>query len=251
MRSSIVHVLILGGTTEASLLAERIAKSDDVDGVLSLAGRTKQPAPAPIPCRIGGFGGVDGLTDYLRKQRIDAVVDATHPFAAQMSANAEAACRLLQVPLVAFTRPPWAQTAGDRWIAVADAAAAVAALGSAPRRVFLSVGSLSIGAFAAAPQHFYVVRAIDAPEAIGRLPSHRLILARGPFLLEDEEALLREGRIDIIVSKNSGGSATYAKIEAARRLGVRVVMVARPKPAEVAALQDVEEVLRWLRAQRP
>ncbi len=246
-----MRVLILGGTTEASLLAERIAHSAEVEGVLSLAGRTKNPTPAPIPCRIGGFGGVDGLCDYLREEKIDAVVDATHPFAAQMSAHALAACRLAQTPLVAFTRPPWVATAGDRWIAVADMAAAAHALGQEPRRVFLSVGSLSLGAFAAAPQHFYIVRAIDPPEAVAALPSHRLILARGPFSLEDEEALLRHERIAVVVSKNSGGAATYAKIEAARRLSLPVVMVARPKPAEVPALDDVGAVLAWLQAQRP
>jgi len=246
-----LRVLLLGGTTEANLLAEGIAHSAEVDGVLSLAGRTKNPSPAPIPCRIGGFGGVAGLCDYLREQKIEAVVDATHPFAAQMSAHALEACRRTQIPLVCFTRPPWVEAPGDRWIAARDMAAAVRALGAVPSRVFLSVGRLSLGAFAAAPQHFYVVRAIDAPEAIAALPSHRLILERGPFSLDDEEALLRDERIAIVVSKNSGGSATYAKIEAARRLGLPVVMVARPKPVEVPALDDVEAVLAWLHAHRP
>ncbi|MBV8664296.1 MAG: cobalt-precorrin-6A reductase [Hyphomicrobiales bacterium] len=246
-----MRLLILGGTTEASQLARALAERPDIAATLSLAGRTQSPLAPPIPYRVGGFGGIEGLRAYLRSERIDAVVDATHPFAAQMSLNAEAACRLEGAPLVVFTRPAWVRQPGDVWTEVERVEDAVAALGDAPRNVFLTQGRLQLGAFRAAPQHLYVVRAIDPPEAIAALPRHRLILARGPFRLEDELALLREQAIDILVTKNSGGAATYPKIEAARRLGVKVVMLERPKGGQAPRVGDLKEALAWIEAHRP
>ena len=241
-----MRLLLLGGTTEASALAAALAGRPDIAAILSLAGRTRAPAPAPIPMRSGGFGGAEGLRGYLEAERIDAVVDATHPFAAQMARNAAQACAAAGVPLLALSRPPWARQAGDRWIEVEAMDEAARALGSAPRRVFLTQGRQQLAAFAAAPQHFYLLRAIEAPDDLEALPRRRLILARGPFSRAGEEALLREERIDMLVSKNSGGDATYAKLEAARALGLPVVMVRRPARPPVPQAGSVAEALAWL-----
>ncbi len=245
-----MRVLILGGTTQASALARALAQQTEIAATLSFAGRTENPVAPPIPFRVGGFGGIDGLRAYLMQEKIAAVVDATHPFAVQMSRHAAAACRAEGVPLVVFTRPGWARQAGDDWTEVERIEEAVAALGKEPRRVFLTQGRLQLGAFKAAPQHTYVVRSIDAPEEISALPRHRLILARGPFGLDDELALMRGEAIEILVSKNSGGEATYAKIEAARRLGVKVVMLQRPEGGG-GELHDLNRVLAWIEAHRP
>jgi len=218
----------------------------DLQAVVSLAGRTTKPALSALPTRIGGFGGVEGLRAYLRDERVNAVVDATHPFAAQMSRNAAQACAAEGVALLSFTRPLWPRVEGDAWIEVADIEAAVAALGAAPRRVLLTHGRLNIAAFAQAPQHHYVLRAIEPPEGLDALPRHRLILARGPFERDAEEALMRDARIETLVSKNSGGAATYAKIEAARRLSIPVIMLTRPPLPEVERTHDLERALEWI-----
>jgi precorrin-6A/cobalt-precorrin-6A reductase len=247
-----MRLLILGGTSEASALATALARRSDIQAMLSLAGRTAAPERPPISHRIGGFGGVAGLSDYLALERFDAVVDATHPFAAQMSRHAAEACRARAVPLAAFTRPPWHPAEGDRWIEVPDMEAAVAALGDAPRRVFLTVGRLSLPAFAAAPQHDYVIRTIDVPDGLARLPHHRLVQARGPFDARAEEDLMRREAIEVLVTKNSGGAATEAKMAAASRLGLPVIVVQRPaRPDGVAVLHDLQAVLDWIEAHRP
>jgi precorrin-6A/cobalt-precorrin-6A reductase len=244
-----MRLLILGGTTEASALARAVEGWADLDPILSLAGRTQNPVIPPIPYRTGGFGGVDGLKAYLADDKIDAVIDATHPFAAQMSANAAEACGALNIPLALFTRAAWRPVPGDRWTQVADMEAAADALGEMPRRVFLTIGGLQLAAFADAPQHHYVVRTIDAPEAA--LPDRKLILARGPFTVEDETQLMRDERIDVLVTKNSGGKATAAKLAAARGLNIEVIMVERPKPPDVEAFETLDAITAWALAHRP
>ncbi len=219
-------------------------------GVLSLAGATANPARSPIPQRIGGFGGAEGLAAYLAAERIGAVVDATHPFASRMSANAVAACRATGTPLVVLTRPPWTPEPGDHWVQVATMDDAALALGAEPRTVFLTQGRLQLACFARAPQHRYIVRAIDPPAEIGALPNCRLILARGPFSLADELALMRNEGVQALVTKNSGGGATRAKIEAARVLGIEVVIVRRPPPPEAETLHDLDAVMGWIAAHR-
>jgi precorrin-6A/cobalt-precorrin-6A reductase len=208
------------------------------------------PAPAPIPQRVGGFGGAEGLASYLKAERIDAVIDATHPFAARMPANAVAAARATRTPLVVFTRPPWARQEGDRWIEVATMDEAVEALGTERKTVFLTQGRLQLAAFAHAPHHRYIVRTIDQPAGIDTLPECTLILARGPFALDDELKLMRDERVEALVTKNSGGRATYAKIEAARTLGVNVVMMRRPKAPEAQTLYDLHAVMTWIGVHR-
>jgi precorrin-6A/cobalt-precorrin-6A reductase len=246
-----MRVLILGGTSQASALARALAARSDIDATLSFAGVTQNPSAPPILFRVGGFGGAEGLRAYLEDARIDGVIDATHPYAERISANAVRACSEARVPLAILTRPAWEQRAGDRWIEVEDVGAAARALGDAPRRVFLTHGRLGLAAFAEAPRHFYLVRTIEPPPDIGRLPRHRLLLARGPFALEDEQNLMRAERIDMLVTKNSGGEATYAKIEAARALGLTVVMIRRPATASAGELTDSAAALAWLDAHRP
>lgn len=247
-----MRLLILGGTTEASALARRIAGRADLDPVLSLAGRTQSPVPPAIPFRVGGFGGIAGLEAYLNQQRIDAVIDATHPFAAQMSRHAAAACRTSGTPLAVFTRPAWRSREGDRWTGVPDMAAAARAIGETPRTVFLTVGGLQLGAFARAPHHHYIVRTIDPPDAIRCLKSHRLILARGPFSVADEIGLMRDHQVDAVVTKNSGGAATEAKLAAARALGIEVIMIERPTVADdFPVFETVDGILAWIEAHRP
>lgn len=241
-----MRILILGGTAEARRLAERLAGRSDLAVTLSLAGRTAAPAVQPVPVRIGGFGGAGGLARYLSVEGIDTLIDATHPYAAVISANAARAAQSAGVPLLALRRPPWRPIAGDRWIEVADVPAAVAALGAAPRRVFLALGRQELAPFAQAPQHRYLVRSVDPVDPPLAVPHATYITARGPFTEADDSALLREHGIEVIVAKNSGGSATYGKIAAARILGLAVIMPSRPPLPAVRAVETVEDALAWL-----
>jgi precorrin-6A/cobalt-precorrin-6A reductase len=241
-----MRLLILGGTSEARALAARVAELPDIHAVLSLAGRTREPQAQPIATRIGGFGGIDGLCTYLRTERIERVIDATHPFAEQMSRHAAAASARLGIPLLMLARERWPRQAGDRWTDVADLDEAARALGDKPRRVFLTIGRLGLGAFARAPQHFYLVRTIDPTEDVAALPHHQLILSRGPFAVEDEERLMRETAIGVLVTKNSGGTAPYAKMIAARHLGLPAIVIAPPSRPDVPVVHAIEAALRFL-----
>ena len=240
------RALVLGGSSEARMLTARIAANPHLEGVISLAGRTSAPQAYDLPTRVGGFGGIEGLTRYLLDERITHVVDATHPFAARISANARAACMAAGVPLLVLTRPPWAPAQGDRWIEVEDNAAAAQALGAAPRRVFLAIGRQGVSDFRVAPQHDYVLRVIEPPNVDDLPPSCEVIFGRGPFALEDEVALMRDRRIEIVVTKNSGGALAYAKIEAARTLKLDVVMIARPASGAAAATHSIDAAMAFL-----
>ncbi len=241
-----MNILILGGTGEARQLARALAGRGYMAVTLSLAGRTAQPAPQPVPVRLGGFGGADGLARYLRDQRVDVLIDATHPYAAIISANAAAAAEAATVKLLALRRSAWTKREGDDWIEVGSVAEAVAAIGQAPRRVFLTLGRKEIQPFAAAPQHDYLIRSVDAVDPKLAVPHAAYITARGPFTETDDRALLERNRIEIIVAKNSGGDATYGKIEAARTLRLPVVMLKRPVLPDVPSVATVEEVVAWL-----
>ena len=214
--------------------------------VFSLAGRTSNPVLPPVAHRTGGFGGAQGLADWLRAEDIDAIVDATHPFAARISANAAVAARQLGLPILFLQRPPWRQEDGDNWTRVADIVQAAAALGEQPATVFLGIGRQEVAAFKASPQHFYVVRAIEAPAADSLPPRSEVVLQRGPFELGAEREMLSAHGIECVVSKNSGGSAAYAKIAAARQLGLRVVMVERVPLPDGATVSGVDEAMHWL-----
>ena len=238
------HILLLGGTTEASALATALAARGE-RAVLSYAGRTEAPRAQAIPTRVGGFGGIEGLADHMRREGVTHLVDATHPFAARISANAIAATEMAGVPLLALTRSEWVETPGDRWTHVADTEQAVGALGSDPARVFLALGRQTIGDFASAAQHFYLLRFVDAA-APPALPRHHLVVDRGPFPLAGELALLREHRIQVVVAKNAGGSGARAKLDAARELGLPVVMIDRPFIPPRPQVDSVAAVLDWL-----
>ena len=241
-----LRVLVLGGTTEASELARMLDGDVRLRPTLSLAGRTSGPARPPIPYRVGGFGGAAGLANYLRAERIAAVVDATHPFAAAMTRNAVAACAEARVRLLRVDRPAWNARDGDDWTDVAGMDEAARALGAAPRRVLLTIGRRDLAAFAAAPWHAYLVRSVDLPDPAALPPTARYIAARGPFAEADERELLIRERIEAIVTKNSGGEATRAKLTAARALRIAVVMVARPPAPDVESVPDAAQAHAWL-----
>lgn len=243
--ASPLRLLILGGTTEASALARLLAGEPGVAPVLSLAGRTRNPVLPPIPYRIGGFGGAEGLARHLTEHRIEALVDATHPFASRITPNAARAAAMASVPLLRLERPGWAPQAGDDWHPVPSMAEAAQALGATPRRVFLTIGRQDLIPFRdLAPQHDYLIRSVDAPEAALLPPQARFITARGPFAAEAEHALLAEAGIDVLVTKNSGGSE--AKLAAARSLGLPVIMVERPPASGGDRAETAEAALAWI-----
>ncbi|VIO77990.1 Precorrin-6A reductase [Bradyrhizobium ivorense] len=239
------RALILGGTTDANLLAEAIARAG-IDALYSYGGRTRAPAEQPLPTRSGGFGGASGLADYLRRERITHVVDATHPFAAEMSRNAVAACADTATPLLALERAPWSKAPGDNWIEVEDIASAVAALPERSARIFLAIGRQHIAPFAARPQHVYTLRFVDPPEGALPLPGAEIIVSRGPFTLDGELAMMRTRAIEWIVARNSGGSGARAKIDAARALSLPVIMITRPQLPDRPRVESVYEVIEWL-----
>jgi precorrin-6A/cobalt-precorrin-6A reductase len=239
------NILLLGGTTQASALARLLADAG-IAATLSYAGRTEQPRAQPVPVRVGGFGGVEGLADYLRDHRITHLVDATHPFAATMSANAVAAAQVTGVPLIVLSRPAWRPEAGDDWTQVPDIAGAVAALAGPARRVMLALGRMHVDAFAAQPQHHYLLRFVDAPAIPPALPLHSLVVDRGPFTVEAETQLMRDHGIDVLVCKNAGGRGAQAKLVAARALGLPVLLIDRPALPERAEVDDPKAVMDWL-----
>ncbi|MGV4791596.1 cobalt-precorrin-6A reductase [Rhizobium sp. F40D2] len=237
------RILILGGTGEARLLAEALAARGNGDILLSLAGRTEKPAAQPVPVRIGAFGGAAALADFLKVGGYDLLIDATHPFAERISANAAFAAEASGIAAIALCRPEWQHLPGDRWRDVKSIPAAIEALGPSPRRVFLATGRQGAHFAEAAPQHFYLIRSVDPVEPPLALANVDYLLDRGPFTLEGECALLKQHRIDTVIAKNSGGAATYAKIEAARLLGIEVIMVARAAASTVRTVETVEAAL--------
>lgn len=250
--NAMARVLILGGTTEARLLAERLAERvgpADVEIVSSLAGRVASPRMPPGHVRVGGFGGATGLAAWIGAHGIRAVIDATHPFAATISRNAAIAAAASHVPLLALRRAPWIPGEGDRWHQAASLDEAALMLPDLGRRHFLTIGRQGVSAFCNVADAWFLVRAIDPPQ--GRVPPRmELLLDRGPYDLDAEVALMRDRRVDTLVTKNSGGNATRAKLTAARQIGLPVVMVQRPSPPEnVQMAPDVSSACEWVDSQ--
>ena len=240
-----MRVLLLGGTTEATALAHAFAAAG-IDAIFSYAGRTENPVAQPLPTRLGGYGGINGLADYVIDAKITHVVDATHPFATQISRNAVEACAMTQTPLIAHERSEWLAQPGDNWQHVPDTQTAVAALPANPARIFLAIGKQTLPAFAAQPQHFYLLRLVDAPDAALPVPNAEVILERGPFTVESDIALMRAHAITHIVAKNSGGIGALAKLEAARCLHLPVILIARPAITDRLIARSIPAVMEWL-----
>ncbi|MGB3652595.1 MAG: cobalt-precorrin-6A reductase [Rivularia sp. (in: cyanobacteria)] len=239
-----LKILILGGTQEAAELALKAANLPHIEVKLSFAGRTSQVASKNY--RIGGFGGVAGLTQYLEVEKIDLLIDATHPFAAKISQNAAIAAEKVGLPRLMLVRSAWESVTGDRWIEVENIQAAAAILPGLAKRVFLTIGRQELTAFALV-NVWFLMRAIEKPSPDIVLPKGLLLLDRGPFDKDLEKQLLHKYNIDTVVSKNSGGDATYAKIIAARELGIKVVMVKRAMLPQGELVEDVESALEWVK----
>ena len=239
------NLLILGGTTEASSLAHLISKTE-FNATISYAGRVERVRQQPIQKRIGGFGGVAGLASYITSNGITHLVDATHPFAAQMSQNAILACQQTNIPLAALTRPQWQKQKADNWHLVPDIKAAAAALDGDPKRVMLAIGRMHLAQFYNNLQHFYLLRLVDKPEVPPAFPNQLIEVSRGPFTTAQDTLLLSNYKIDLIVAKNAGGKAAYAKIEAARQLEIKVIMIERPVISDRLTFYNPEEVVHWI-----
>ena len=240
-------ILILGGTGDAVKLAAKLATVLEIEVISSLAGRTRKPAALVGQVRIGGFGGATGLANYLQENSIDILIDATHPCAGQITINGAIASQLANIPHLMLVRPEWEKVTGDNWIEVESVEAAAQAIPELVKRVFITSGRQQLEPFLQRSHIWYLMRSIDPPDI--ELPNSEVLLDRGPFNLEQERKLLQDYQIEAIVSKNSGGSATYAKIVAARELGIPVVMVQRPTRPEGEKVTDIKEAIAWLIAQ--
>ncbi len=240
-----LRLLLLAGTREARLLAARLKDDGRLDITASLAGVTSQPASLGVKTRSGGFGGVDGLVDYLRDHAINAMIDATHPFAATMTRHATQACAVAGTRMLRLQRPAWRPLPEDDWRMVPDAAEAAAAL-PAGARAFLAIGKTDLAAFARREDVSFTMRMIDPPEPEATLPGGKILWGPPGTTVSDEEALLRAHKISVLVAKNSGGKAGAAKLAAARNLGLRVVMIDRPEPPAVETVANVDEACSWI-----
>ncbi|MBO2447599.1 cobalt-precorrin-6A reductase [Actinomadura barringtoniae] len=242
-----MRVLVLGGTAEARSLAALLHGSPDVEVITSLAGRVAAPKLPEGRTRIGGFGGPAALAAWLQAERITALVDATHPFAERITAAAVAASERTGVPLLMLRRPAWTAGPDDDWRHEPSMAAAAANLPG--ERVFLTVGRTELGPFVADERRWFLIRSVDPPEP--PIPPQALVVgARGPFNIEGELGLMREHAIDVLVTKNSGGEMAAAKLAAARRLTVPVVMIDRPPVPAVTAVATAQEAMSWIRLTR-
>lgn len=240
-------VLILGGTTEAYDLAAALVAHGGLRVVTSFAGRTKSPRLPAGEWRSGGFGGAEGLAEYLRAEKFDAVIDATHPFAAAMAFNAAEACAAEGVKLLRLERAPWRPGPSDRWTEVHTLDEAAAILRRGAKRVLMAVGRQELAPFVSLDEIWFLIRSVEAPEPMPAFKHYELLLSRGPFDVAGERALLRDKRIDAIVCKNSGGTATQAKLVAARELGIPVIMKRRPPRPDLPIAYTIDDALAWLK----
>ncbi len=238
-------ILLLGGTADAMRLGEALARAT-CDAVYSIAGRTEGPNLPPLPHRVGGFGGVAGLIAYLQGQAITHVIDATHPFAAQMSRNAVVAARALALPLIALERAPWVAGPGDQWRFFTDIPAMAQALPDKVTRVFLAIGRQNLSDFSDHPHHHYLLRLVDSPGNLP-LPNCQIVVSKGPFTTAGDLALMQAHGTELVIAKNAGGGAARAKLDAARALGLPVWLAERPALPARPRAETVDEVMIWLR----
>lgn len=243
------HLLLLGGTTEAAALARALAEAvgDRLTVTYSIAGRVSPRTAPPGRLRSGGFAGAEGMAAFLRSDSVTMLVDATHPFAARISRNAHLACEVTGTPRLILRRPPWQPCEGDRWVEVDTVEEAAAAAGAAGRRAFVTLGAVEISAFSRVPGLTCVVRLLEEPEE-GLGTGATVVTGRGPFDAAAEEDLMRAHGVDVLVTKASGGAATEAKLVAARRLGLPVVMLRRPPEEPGAVVETVAEAVAWVRS---
>ncbi len=240
------RVLLLGGTADARAIAKRLKNGVSVDVIYSLAGRTKAPILPDLESRSGGFGGSAGLASYLTSHAIDFVIDATHPFAIQMSTNAKKACDQVDIPLLRFDRPAWLATAEDTWTHVETIAAAAQAAPELGRRILLTTGRQELSPFLKQTVCWWLVRVVEANADLPALNNGNYVFGRGPFDKEAELTLLKNHQIDLVISKNSGGLSTYGKIAAARELNLPVIMIDRPAQPLTSTAKTYDEVVNWL-----
>lgn len=242
------HILVLGGTGEAADLARTIDArwGDAVRVTSSLAGRVEKPGPLPGDVRVGGFGGAEGIASFMREQGVDLLVDATHPFAEVISRNARIASEETGIPRLGLDRPHWARDLRDRWIEVETMEQAAATAAEISRSAFLTVGRMELQAFSVCRDVCFTVRLIAEPEEALPLTSYRVITGRGPFTVAEERELLAFHRIDLVITKASGGKATEAKILAAREADIPVLMIRRPRPEPGRRVYEVEEAVGWI-----
>lgn len=239
-------ILVLGGTGEARAVAAALAQTPNVRVISTLAGRVANPRLPPGEVRVGGFGGPDGLAAYLAAAHVDTVVDATHPFAERMSWSAFEACSVTGTPLVRIERAPFARDPAIDWREVGSLEEAAALLPQAGRRVFLTTGRQGLAAFAAIGGAFFLIRCVEAPDPAALPPDRTVLLDRGPFTVAGELALIDRHALDVLVTKDSGGEMTQAKLEAACERGLPVIVVARPSRPAGRTVATVEEALAWL-----
>ncbi|HAI28880.1 MAG TPA: cobalt-precorrin-6A reductase [Thalassospira sp.] len=241
------HILIFGGTGDANRIAEDLMHEfgRDIRLQLSLAGRTSAPSlPDGVPVRIGGFGGPEGIISYVKNEQIDLVIDATHPYATEISHNIAQACHAVAMPCIQFHRPAWEKTEKDNWISVKSIEEAARILPDVGTRALIASGAKNLHAFEGLEKTWLLVRTVDAPRDPFDLEYGEWLFARGPFSVEGETELLERYEIDVIVSKNSGGDATFAKIEAARNLGIPVIMIERPGGEPVIQAPSRSEIIK-------
>ena len=238
--------MILGGTSEATQLSKLIALAK-IKATLSFAGRVERTKTQPIPKRVGGFGGAEGLRDYLINNNITHVVDATHPFAEQISWNTFKACTELRIPFAALTRPAWLEEPGDNWKYVDSVKQAADKLTNyTPTTVFLAIGRIQVPEFKIAQHHRYILRLVDPYEGNLPLKTTHTIVSRGPFKVDDDIRLMIDNKVNIIICKNSGGAGAVSKLLAGRRLELPVIMVNRPKPPKRTTFYEAAEIMEWL-----
>ncbi len=243
------RILILGGSTEGFRLAQLLASSRRFEPLTSFAGVTKTRRVVAGASRVGGFGGAEGLRDFMHTENIAALIDATHPFASTMKTNAQKAAQMANIPCIHILRPQWTPQKGDNWIMVNDMDEAAAAIAQDASPTFLTIGRTELAPFAARRDITFLARVIDAPDNRDGFAHLELVLARGPFDLETDMAFFKTRRIACVVSKNSGGEAAASKLVCARKLGIPVIMVARPRPPEGKIVQTPAQAIKWLEAQ--